>query len=75
MLTLFHSILGTEGTPDSINPSVLDEEEGLPSPPLDEGAFFATEPTSMELSRVMSFLLLLSQWGLQMLLSVYCRLT
>ncbi|EXB43778.1 hypothetical protein L484_004632 [Morus notabilis] len=41
----------TEGTPDSINPSVLDEEEGLPSPPLDEGAFFATEPTSMELSR------------------------
>jgi hypothetical protein len=44
--------LGDEGTPDSVNPSVVDEEEGLPSPPLDEGAFFATQPTSMELSQV-----------------------
>ncbi|XP_038684128.1 probable mediator of RNA polymerase II transcription subunit 26b isoform X2 [Tripterygium wilfordii] len=42
---------GEEGTPDSMNPSVLDEEEGLPSPPLDEGVFFATQPTSMELSQ------------------------
>ncbi|POO00479.1 Transcription elongation factor [Trema orientale] len=42
----------TEGTPDSVNPSVVDdeEEEGLPSPPLDEGAFFAAQTTSMELS-------------------------
>ncbi|EOY08734.1 Transcription elongation factor family protein, putative isoform 1 [Theobroma cacao] len=52
-----------EGTPESVNPSVLDneeekeeeeeeeEEEGLPSPPLDVGAFFATQPTSMELSQ------------------------
>ncbi|CAM8882762.1 unnamed protein product [Rhodiola kirilowii] len=39
-----------EGTPDSINPSVLDEEEGLPSPPLDEAAFFVT-PQTMELSQ------------------------
>ncbi|XP_057547624.1 probable mediator of RNA polymerase II transcription subunit 26b [Amaranthus tricolor] len=31
------------GTPDSVNPSTLDEEEGLPSPPLDEGAFFSTQ--------------------------------
>ncbi|KAI4325609.1 hypothetical protein MLD38_030991 [Melastoma candidum] len=41
------------GTPDSVNPStVVDEEdeEGLPSPPLDEGAFLAAQPTSMELS-------------------------
>lgn len=45
------AIAGAEGTPDSINPSVVDEEEGLPSPPLDEGAFFATQPTSMELSQ------------------------
>eukprot|EP00258_Populus_trichocarpa_P012891 XP_002323230.2 probable mediator of RNA polymerase II transcription subunit 26b [Populus trichocarpa] len=44
-------IRGNEGTPDSVNPSVVDEEEGLPSPPLDEGAFFATQPTSMELSQ------------------------
>ncbi|KAB5519292.1 hypothetical protein DKX38_023611 [Salix brachista] len=42
-------IRGNEGTPDSVNPSVVDEEEGLPSPPLDEGALFATQPTSMEL--------------------------
>ncbi|XP_038701266.1 probable mediator of RNA polymerase II transcription subunit 26b [Tripterygium wilfordii] len=42
---------GEEGTPDSVNPSVLDEEEGLPSPPLDDGVFFATQPTSMELSQ------------------------
>ncbi|KAK6944476.1 Transcription factor IIS, N-terminal [Dillenia turbinata] len=40
-----------EGTPDSVNPSVVDVEEGLPSPPLDEGAFFATPTASMELSQ------------------------
>ncbi|CAK8543052.1 unnamed protein product [Lathyrus sativus] len=44
------------GTPDSINPSVVenaeDEEEGgLPSPPLDDGAFFVSQPGSMELSQ------------------------
>ncbi|KAL6997706.1 hypothetical protein U1Q18_007832 [Sarracenia purpurea var. burkii] len=43
------NIGGAEGTPESVNPSVVDEEEGLPSPPLDEGAFFAA-PT-MELSQ------------------------
>ncbi|KAL5994748.1 hypothetical protein ACLOJK_024801 [Asimina triloba] len=41
----------TGGTPDSVNPSGLDEEIGLPSPPLDEGAFLATQTTSMELSQ------------------------
>lgn len=43
---------GTEGTPDSMNPSVVDDDDdgGLPSPPLDE-AFFATQPQSMELSQ------------------------
>ncbi|KAK3028001.1 hypothetical protein RJ639_039091 [Escallonia herrerae] len=40
---------GTESTPESVNPSVLDEEEGLPSPPLDDLAFFAT--STMELSQ------------------------
>ncbi|KAA8517347.1 hypothetical protein F0562_017647 [Nyssa sinensis] len=45
------AIAGAEGTPESVNPSVVDEEEGLPSPPLDEGAFFATQPTSIELSQ------------------------
>ncbi|KAJ7976568.1 Transcription elongation factor [Quillaja saponaria] len=50
------NIAGTEATPESTNPSAVDreeeeeEEEGLPSPPMDEGAFFATQPTSMELS-------------------------
>ncbi|KAG5552655.1 hypothetical protein RHGRI_010675 [Rhododendron griersonianum] len=44
------AIGGTEGTPESVNPSVVDDEEGLPSPPLDEGAFFATN-TTMELSQ------------------------
>lgn len=49
-----HISQGAEGTPDSVNPSVVDEEEeeeGLPSPPLDEGAFFATPTTGMELSQ------------------------
>ncbi|KAE8726930.1 Transcription elongation factor family protein, putative isoform 2 [Hibiscus syriacus] len=47
------AIVNEEGTPESMNPSVVDEveEEGLPFPPLDEGAFFATQPTSMELSQ------------------------
>ncbi|KAL9232628.1 hypothetical protein vseg_007716 [Gypsophila vaccaria] len=31
------------GTPDSINPSTVDEEEGLPSPPMDDGVFFSTQ--------------------------------
>ncbi|KAL6134912.1 hypothetical protein ACLB2K_067140 [Fragaria x ananassa] len=42
---------GTEVISDSVDPSVdYDFEEGLPTPPLDEGAFFATQTTSMELS-------------------------
>ncbi|KAJ4706694.1 Transcription elongation factor [Melia azedarach] len=40
-----------EGTPDSVNPSVVDEEEGLPSPPLDELAFFAAPTAGIELSQ------------------------
>lgn len=40
-----------EGTPDSVNPSVVDEEEGLPSPPLDELAFFAGPSSGIELSQ------------------------
>ncbi|KAF9592158.1 hypothetical protein IFM89_012587 [Coptis chinensis] len=39
-------------SPDSVKPAVMDEEEyGLPSPPLDEGLFFAPEANSMELSK------------------------
>lgn len=43
---------GTEVISDSADPSSVDDdyEEGLPTPPLDEGAFFATQTTSMELS-------------------------
>ncbi|XP_028761405.1 probable mediator of RNA polymerase II transcription subunit 26b [Neltuma alba] len=40
-----------EGTPDSVDPSVVDEEEGLPSPPMDEGAFLAAPTGPMELSQ------------------------
>ncbi|RRT62160.1 hypothetical protein B296_00004282 [Ensete ventricosum] len=36
-------------SPDSINPP-MEDEEGLPSPPLDEGFLFATQTTSMQLS-------------------------
>ncbi|XP_076959967.1 putative mediator of RNA polymerase II transcription subunit 26b [Bidens hawaiensis] len=39
----------SEATPDSINPSVLDEEEGLPSPPLDDLTFLYPHG-SLELS-------------------------
>ncbi|KAL3637115.1 hypothetical protein CASFOL_019414 [Castilleja foliolosa] len=35
---------------ESVKTSAMEEEEGLPSPPLDEGAFFAT-PNSMELAQ------------------------
>lgn len=44
------ALAGTEAMSDSVDPS-FDDEEGLPSPPLDEGAFFATQTTSMELSQ------------------------
>ncbi|KAK7336425.1 hypothetical protein VNO77_16966 [Canavalia gladiata] len=49
-------ITGSEGTPDSVNPSVVDddeeeEEEGLPSPPMDEGAFLLAQTGSIELSQ------------------------
>lgn len=42
-----------DNSPGTSNPSVVDddeEEEGLPSPPLDEGAFFAPETTAIQLS-------------------------
>lgn len=38
------------GISDSLNPSAEDEEAGLPSPPLDEGALFSAPTTSMMLS-------------------------
>lgn len=44
---------GTESTPESMKASVVDqEEEGLPSPPLDDLAFFSAQTTSMELGQV-----------------------
>lgn len=42
----------SEATPESMNPSVLDEEEGLPSPPLDDLAFLNPHAMSLELSEV-----------------------
>ncbi|MED6162090.1 hypothetical protein PIB30_067051 [Stylosanthes scabra] len=45
------AIAGSEGTPDSVNPSVVDEEEGLPSPPLDDAAFLLSATGSIELSQ------------------------
>ncbi|KAK6127193.1 hypothetical protein DH2020_039077 [Rehmannia glutinosa] len=46
------AIAGAEVTTESVKTSAVEEEEeeGLPSPPLDEGAFFTT-PASMELSQ------------------------
>ncbi|CAA0832866.1 Probable mediator of RNA polymerase II transcription subunit 26b [Striga hermonthica] len=44
------AIAGAEATTESVKTSAVEEDEGLPSPPLDEGAFFAT-PASMELSQ------------------------
>lgn len=40
------------GTPESMNPSVVDEEEErLPTPPFDDLAFFATHDSSLEFSQ------------------------
>lgn len=56
---------GAEVTPDSKNNAATVqeeddyEEEGLPSPPLDEAAFFTTQPTSMELSQVCLYFLVI----------------
>ncbi|CAL9171832.1 unnamed protein product [Musa hybrid cultivar] len=43
------AIAVTDNSPDNENPPIEDEE-GLPSPPLDEGALFATQTTSIQLS-------------------------
>ncbi|CAA6661965.1 unnamed protein product [Spirodela intermedia] len=40
----------TESTPESMNPSGVYNDEGLPSPPLDEGLLFSSR-TTMELSQ------------------------
>ncbi|KAJ1387254.1 Inorganic pyrophosphatase, partial [Sesbania bispinosa] len=52
-LNLHGLLSSSEGAPDSVNPSVVDEEEGLPSPPMDEGALFAiaTQTGSIDLSQ------------------------
>jgi hypothetical protein len=42
---------GTEGTPESLNLSVIDEEEAFPSPPHDLD-IYAPEPNGFELSQV-----------------------
>ena len=43
----------TDHTPQSVDASCLDQEEGgLPSPPMDEAALFATPCTSIQLSEV-----------------------
>ncbi|VVA97157.1 unnamed protein product [Arabis nemorensis] len=44
-------ISGAEGTPESANLSVLDEEEAFPSPPHDLD-FFAPDPNGFELSQI-----------------------
>ncbi|XP_078446590.1 transcription elongation factor (TFIIS) family protein [Wolffia australiana] len=40
----------TESTPESVNPSVVEEDEGLPSPPLDDGILFSAQ-SNLELSQ------------------------
>lgn len=44
------AIAGT--SPDSVSLATVDDENGLPSPPLDEGAFLATQTTSIEISQI-----------------------
>ncbi|KAL2934464.1 putative mediator of RNA polymerase II transcription subunit 26b [Bienertia sinuspersici] len=39
----YHSAHFQGGTPDLVNPSIIDEEEGIPSP-TDEGALFSIQP-------------------------------
>ncbi|XP_017242361.1 probable mediator of RNA polymerase II transcription subunit 26b [Daucus carota subsp. sativus] len=39
------------GTPESMNPSIVDEDERLPTPPYEDLAFFATHDSSMEFSQ------------------------
>lgn len=42
----------TERYPNSADPAQLAEEDGLPSPPMDEGALLATQSTSIMLSEI-----------------------
>nr|XP_043610924.1 probable mediator of RNA polymerase II transcription subunit 26b [Erigeron canadensis] len=45
-----NKITVSENTPESMNPSIVDEEEGLPSPPLDDLAFLNPHSMSLELN-------------------------
>lgn len=52
-LICYFLLKGNESTPESMKASVVDQdEEGLPSPPLDDLAFFSAQTTSIELSQV-----------------------
>lgn len=44
------AIAGT--SPDSVSLATADDENGLPSPPLDEGAFLAAHTASIEISQI-----------------------
>ncbi|CAI9760007.1 unnamed protein product [Fraxinus pennsylvanica] len=52
----------TEVARESVKTSSFEKNEGLPPPPMDEGAFFAT-PTSMELSQICLSCFLLLPFG------------
>lgn len=52
LLYMTKNLLFIDNTPESLNPSVVYDEEGLPSPPLDEGALFAAQTTTIQLSGV-----------------------
>lgn len=41
-----------DNSPVSVHLPIADEEEGLPSPPLDEGALFITQTADIQLSEV-----------------------
>lgn len=38
-------------SPDSVSPEAFKDDDGLPSPPLDEGAFLTAQTTSIEMSQ------------------------
>ena len=63
-----------DNSPVSVHLPIAGEEEGLPSPPLDEGALFITQTANIQLSEVygMEWIVITLILGTRNVLTEFC---